>query len=99
MDATVGFININQNKIIKIFSVASVALLPPTLVASIYGMNLKFPELDCWGRLPLRAGADDRVSALVPMWYFRKRGWLVEGIQLKKARKRVRGLLRAALPG
>jgi magnesium transporter len=47
MDATVGFININQNKIIKIFSVASVALLPPTLIASIYGMNFKFmPELD-----------------------------------------------------
>ena len=40
MDATVGFININQNKIIKIFSVASVALLPPTLIASIYGMKL-----------------------------------------------------------
>ena len=46
MDATVGFININQNKIIKIFSVASVALLPPTLIASLYGMNFKFmPEL------------------------------------------------------
>ena len=41
MDATVGFININQNKIIKIFSVASVALLPPTLIASIYGMNFQ----------------------------------------------------------
>src|SRR5512143_3670398 len=39
MNAIVGFININQNKIIKIFSVASVALLPPTLIASIYGMN------------------------------------------------------------
>ena len=47
MDATVGFININQNKIIKLFSVASVALLPPTLVASSYGMNFKnMPELD-----------------------------------------------------
>ena len=47
MDATVGFININQNKIIKIFSVASVALLPPTLIASIYGMNFRtMPELD-----------------------------------------------------
>ena len=47
MDATVGFININQNKIIKIFSVASVALLPPTLIASVYGMNFKFfPELE-----------------------------------------------------
>ena len=59
MDATVGFININQNKIIKIFSVASVALLPPTLIASIYGMNFKFmPELDWACGLPLCAGAD-----------------------------------------
>ncbi len=51
MDATVGFININQNKIIKIFSVASVALLPPTLIASIYGMNFQhMPELaQSWG--------------------------------------------------
>src|SRR5439155_1109196 len=47
MNATVGFININQNRIIKIFSVASVALLPPTLISSIYGMNFKsIPELD-----------------------------------------------------
>jgi magnesium transporter len=76
MDATVGFININQNKIIKIFSVASVALLPPTLIASIYGMNFQYmPELaQSWGypyALVLMLG-----SALVPMWYFRKRGWL-----------------------
>jgi magnesium transporter len=76
MDATVGFININQNKIIKIFSVASVALLPPTLIASIYGMNFQYmPELSkTWGypfALTLMVA-----SALVPMWYFRKRGWL-----------------------
>ena len=76
MAATVGFININQNKIIKIFSVASVALLPPTLIASIYGMNFAhMPELQSpWGypmALLLMLG-----SALVPMWYFRKRGWL-----------------------
>ena len=76
MDATVGFININQNKIIKIFSVASVALLPPTLIASIYGMNFQhMPELQSpWGypaALMLMLA-----SALVPMWYFRKRGWL-----------------------
>ena len=51
MDATVGFININQNKVIKIFSVASVALLPPTLIASVYGMNFQYmPELtQRWG--------------------------------------------------
>ena len=76
MDATVGFININQNKIIKIFSVASVALLPPTLIASIYGMNFRFmPELNWSAGYPfalmLMVG-----SALGPMWYFRKRGWL-----------------------
>jgi magnesium transporter len=77
MDATVGFININQNKIIKIFSVASVALLPPTLIASVYGMNLKFPELqflEGWG-YPYTV-ALMVASAVVPMWYFRKRGWL-----------------------
>jgi len=76
MDATVGFININQNKIIKIFSVASVALLPPTLIASIYGMNFKYmPELD-WGAGYPFAIAVMVASALLPMWYFRKRGWL-----------------------
>jgi len=76
MDATVGFININQNKIIKIFSVASVALLPPTLIASIYGMNFQhMPELaQEWG-YPY-AIALMVASALVPMYFFRKRGWL-----------------------
>ncbi|MBL0421381.1 magnesium/cobalt transporter CorA [Ramlibacter sp. AW1] len=76
MDATVGFININQNKIIKIFSVASVALLPPTLIASIYGMNFRYmPELDWAAGYPF-ALALMVSSAVVPMWYFRKRGWL-----------------------
>jgi magnesium transporter len=76
MDATVGFININQNKIIKIFSVASVALLPPTLIASLYGMNFQYmPELSQkWG-YPF-ALALMVLSAVVPMVYFRKRGWL-----------------------
>jgi magnesium transporter len=76
MDATVGFININQNKIIKIFSVASVALLPPTLIASLYGMNFQYmPELSQkWG-YPF-ALIMMIASAVVPMWYFRRRGWL-----------------------
>ena len=76
MDATVGFININQNKTIKIFSVASVALLPPTLIASVYGMNFEFmPELrQTWG-YPYALGLMI-ASAVVPMWYFRRRGWL-----------------------
>jgi magnesium transporter len=76
MDATVGFININQNKIIKIFSVASVALLPPTLIASVYGMNFKaLPELE-WSYGYPYAIVLMVASALVPMWYFRRRGWL-----------------------
>ena len=76
MDATVGFLNINQNKIIKIFSVASVALLPPTLIASVYGMNFKYmPELDWAMGYPYALGIM-LASALGPMWYFRKRGWL-----------------------
>ena len=76
MDATVGFININQNRIIKLFSVASVALLPPTLVASIYGMNFKFmPELD-WKYGYAWAIGIMIASAMLPMWYFRRRGWL-----------------------
>ena len=63
MDATVGFININQNKIIKIFSVASVALLPPTLIASIYGMNFRrMPGARLGARLSVRAGADAGVG-------------------------------------
>jgi magnesium transporter len=76
MDATIGFININQNKIIKIFSVASVSLLPPTLVASSYGMNFAFmPELQWRYGYPFAIGLMV-LSALVPMIYFRKRGWL-----------------------
>jgi magnesium transporter len=76
MDATVGFININQNNIIKIFSVASVAFLPPTLIASIYGMNFKIlPELQWDFGYPLAIGLMV-ASALTPFWYFKRRGWL-----------------------
>ncbi|MHB8707437.1 MAG: magnesium/cobalt transporter CorA [Desulfuromonadales bacterium] len=76
MDATVGFININQNKIVKIFSVASVALLPPTLIASIYGMNFRaFPELDWPYGYPFSL-ALMVVSVIIPFWYFRRKGWL-----------------------
>ena len=76
MDATVGFININQNKIIKIFSVASVAFLPPTLIASIYGMNFRIlPELN-WEYGYVFALGLMIASAITPFLYFRKRGWL-----------------------
>jgi magnesium transporter len=77
MDATVGFININQNKIIKIFSVASVALLPPTLIASVYGMNFKgfFPELNWEYGYPFAIGLMV-VSVILPFSYFKYKGWL-----------------------
>jgi len=77
MDATVGFININQNKIIKIFSVASVAMLPPTLIASVYGMNFKgwFPEINWDYGYPFSLLLMF-VSVVVPFWFFRKKGWL-----------------------
>ena len=76
MDATVGFININQNRIIKIFSVASVALLQPTLIASIYGMNFhSIPELN-WSLGYPYAIALMAASVITPFWYFRRKGWL-----------------------
>jgi len=76
MDATVGFININQNKIIKIFSVASGVFLPPTLIASIYGMNFKYlPEVDWVLGYPFALGLMALVSG-APLWYFHRRGWL-----------------------
>jgi magnesium transporter len=76
MDATVGFININQNKIIKIFSVASVALLPPTLIASIYGMNFRtMPELSWDFGYPF-AIVLMVASVAAPFIYFRRKGWL-----------------------
>ena len=76
LDAALGQINIEQNDIIKIFSVASVAFLPPTLIASIYGMNFHhMPELDWpWG-YPLAVAAMV-LSAALPLWWFKRRGWL-----------------------
>lgn len=76
MDATMGRINIEQNKIIKIFSIAAVVFLPPTLVASIYGMNFHFmPELQWpWG-YPL-AIALMVFSGIAPYLLFKRKGWL-----------------------
>ncbi|MBX3635873.1 MAG: magnesium/cobalt transporter CorA [Rubrivivax sp.] len=76
MDATVGFININQNKVIKIFSVVGVAMLPPTLIASIYGMNFRaMPELD-WSLGYPFALLLMLASVAAPFIYFRRKGWL-----------------------
>ena len=76
LQAAQGFINIEQNKIIKIFSVAAAAFLPPTLIASIYGMNFQhMPELDSAYGYPLSI-ALMVISAVLPMIYFNRKGWL-----------------------
>jgi magnesium transporter len=69
-------ISIQQNAIIKIFSVAAVIFLPPTLVASIYGMNFQvMPELDWVFGYPM-AILIMVASAAVSYWVFKIRGWL-----------------------
>lgn len=76
LDATLGLINLQQNQIIKIFSVAAVVFLPPTLVASIYGMNFDvMPELKWMLGYPWALGLM-ALSAIVPYWFFKRRGWL-----------------------
>jgi magnesium transporter len=76
LDATLGMINNEQNTIIKIFSVLAVALMPPTLVGTIYGMNFKhIPELEwIWG-YPF-ALALMVLSAILPYYFFKRKGWL-----------------------
>ena len=76
MSANVGFINLNQNKIVRLFSVSSVALLPPVLVASIYGMNFEhMPELK-WALGYPFALLLMALSVLIPFWIFYRKGWL-----------------------
>ncbi|OZC35863.1 magnesium and cobalt transport protein CorA [Marinobacter vinifirmus] len=76
MDSTQGFINIEQNQIIKIFSIAAVVFLPPTLIASIYGMNFDYmPELKWLLGYPWAIGLMI-ASGIAPYWYFKRKGWL-----------------------
>lgn len=76
MDSTQGFINIEQNQIIKMFSIAAVVFLPPTLVASIYGMNFEvMPELKWMLGYPWALGLMI-ASGIAPFWYFKRKGWL-----------------------
>lgn len=76
MESTQGFINIEQNQIIKTFSIAAVVFLPPTLVASIYGMNFDYmPELKWLLGYPWALGLMV-MSGIAPYWYFKRKGWL-----------------------
>ena len=69
-------INLEQNQIIKLFSIAAVVLLPPTLVTTVYGMNFKtMPELDWSFGYPLALSLMV-IAAVIPFVWFRRRGWL-----------------------
>lgn len=76
MDAVMGLINLQQNKIIKIFSIAAVVFLPPTVIASIYGMNFNaMPELHWQLGYPF-AIVLMILSGIAPYWFFKRKGWL-----------------------
>lgn len=69
-------INIAQNKTIKIFTVVTVAMMPPTLISTIYGMNFKYmPELEWTYSYPIVLGVMI-ISTLLPILYFKKKKWL-----------------------
>lgn len=75
MDSTRGFMNTAQNQTIKIFSIAAVVFLPPTLVASIYGMNFEhMPEFEWLLGYPWAVGLMI-LSGVLPYWYFKRKGW------------------------
>jgi magnesium transporter len=76
LEATLGMINTEQNQIIKLFSVMAVMLMPPTLIASVYGMNFKhMPELSFTYGYPMALGLMF-LSGIVPFIYFKRKGWL-----------------------
>jgi magnesium transporter len=76
LDATLGLINIEQNEIVKTLTIASVVGIPPVLVAGIYGMNFRvIPELNWRLGYPM-AIALIVISALLPLLWFKRRGWM-----------------------
>ena len=76
LNAMLGVVQLEQNNVIKIFSVAAVVLLPPTMIASVYGMNFKhMPELDWHYGYPLAIGLM-LISAVLPYYFFKWRKWL-----------------------
>lgn len=76
LDASLGMITLRQNLVMKIFSVVAVVLMPPTLIAGIYGMNFDvMPELKWLLGYPWALGLM-LASAIIPYWVARKKGWL-----------------------
>lgn len=76
LDATLGMISTEQNQIIKLFSVMAVMLMPPTLVASVYGMNFESIHEFKWVHGYWWALGLMVVSAIIPFLYFKRKGWL-----------------------
>jgi magnesium transporter len=76
LDAMIGLMSIEQNNVIKIFAVLSVVLMPPTLIASAYGMNFRhMPELDWAYGYPAAIGLMV-LAGLLPYWFFKWKRWL-----------------------
>jgi magnesium transporter len=76
LEATFGLISVEQNTIIKVFSIAAVLFLPPTLVGTVYGMNFEhMPELHWLFGYPFALGLMV-LSAIAPYLWFKHRGWL-----------------------
>ena len=76
LDASVGLISIEQNAAMKLFSWAALVLLPPTLIGAVYGMNFQYmPELH-WRYGYPAALVLMVASAVLPLWYLKRRGWL-----------------------
>jgi magnesium transporter len=76
LDALLGVVSLEQNNVIKIFSVAAVVLMPPTLIASIYGMNFRhMPELEWTYAYPL-AIVLMLIAAVLPYFFFKWKKWL-----------------------
>ena len=76
LDASLGLISVEQNAAMKLFSWAALIFLPPTLVAGIYGMNFHhMPELSWVYGYPF-ALTLVVASAVMPLWYFKRRGWI-----------------------
>jgi magnesium transporter len=75
LDADLGFISTEQNDLFKVMTIASVVGIPPVLVAGIYGMNFHFmPELSWQYGYPYGL-ALIVISALLPLWWFKRKGW------------------------
>jgi magnesium transporter len=76
LDASLGLISLEQNDVMKLFSVFAVIFMPPTLIAGVYGMNFEhMPELKWLAGYPM-AVVLMLASAILPYWYARRKGWL-----------------------